>query len=78
MKAEFTRGSVRRSDDQGKKHDEPVEVVTLTGGFLGKDIVTRPATDDDRYKFPHEYAAFKERQAAEEAAKAAAEAADVD
>lgn len=35
------------------------EVVTLSGGFLGKDEVVREATDDDRRQFKDEYAAFK-------------------
>jgi hypothetical protein len=31
----------------------------FSGGFLGKDDFTRPATDEDRVKYKEAYAEFK-------------------
>jgi hypothetical protein len=36
-----------------------VEVVSLSGAFMGKDVVTRVVTDADRRQYSDEYEAFK-------------------
>jgi hypothetical protein len=41
-----------------------VEVVSLSGAFMGKDVVTRAVTDADRRQYSDEYEAFKNPPAA--------------
>lgn len=59
MNATFKTGKVRVADENGKKHDQEVDLVVLSGGYLGKDALERVATDEDKALFKAEYDAFK-------------------
>lgn len=39
--------------------DVPLEYLEISGGGMGKDTVTRPATDADRDRYHEEYAEFQ-------------------
>lgn len=58
MNAVFKIGKVKVLEGD---HDveKDAELVTLSGGYLGKDDFTRPVHDDDRLLYKEEYAAFK-------------------
>lgn len=58
MNAVFTLGKVKVGTEAGEV-EKNVELVTLSGGFLLKDEITRVATDDDRLVYAEEYKAFK-------------------
>lgn len=45
----------------------PVELVSISGDFMGKDEVVRAATEDDRRRFHPAYAEFKAEQAPKDA-----------
>lgn len=47
-----------------------VEFISLSGGFMGKDVVVRAATDADHGRYASEYEAFKNPPKAEEPAVA--------
>lgn len=65
MNAVFKIGTVKVVEN-GRDVEKDVELVTLSGGFLGeKDSFTRPATDDDRLLYKTEYEAFKNPPEAE-------------
>ncbi len=59
MNAVFTISKIKVGTETGELVEKDVELVTLSGGFLGKDDSTRPVTDDDRFVYKEEYAAFK-------------------
>ena len=44
--------------DEGYQH-KPVEYVEIGGMGIGRDVVSRPATDEDKAKHAEAYAAFK-------------------
>jgi len=54
VNAKFSIGKLTRAD--GVVVD--IEMVSLSGGHMGKDEMVRPATDDDRYLYAEEYAEF--------------------
>lgn len=45
----------------------PVELVSISGDFMGKDEVVRAATEDDRRRFHPAYAEFRAEQAPKDA-----------
>lgn len=59
MNAVFTIGKVKVGTETGDLVEKEVELVTLSGGYLVKDEITRQATDDDRLVYAEEYKAFK-------------------
>ncbi len=59
MNAEFKMGKVKVGTETGELVEKDAELVTLSGGFLEKDVHTREVTDADRIAFKEEYAAFK-------------------
>lgn len=75
MNAVFSIGKVKVGTEAGEE-EKDVELVTLSGGFLVKDEITRVATDDDRFVFKEEYAAFKTPPAPVKAAAAGSVDAD--
>lgn len=54
MNAKFSIGKVLRNDVETE-----VELVELSGGYMGKDAVVKEATADHRRQFKDEYNAFK-------------------
>lgn len=45
-----------------------VEFISLSGAFMGKDVVTRAATEEDKAQYAAEYHAFKNPPKVEEPA----------
>lgn len=46
-------------DGKVKADGSPVEFVSISGDFMGKDEVVREATDDDRRRYHMAYEEFK-------------------
>lgn len=62
MNAEFKIGKVKRQVPQGdgqRDVEEDGELIIISGGFLGKDAIPRPATDEDRATYKAEHDEFK-------------------